>query len=412
MKLYSAGANLTRSLLFFAFALGIAACSASPTATPTAEVTRTPLVTIVVATNPPTETSVPATATARVEPITAAANTAVPNGSPVREPTVETTRVPPTQTRPPATATRVALAPTRVPATATRVPPTVTRVPTTSAPPTAAPPTVAPAPTDVPQPTVEPTLPPAPPAPPASFQPTELRGIPEGVLRMGTNNNADPPPDQKPQHDVHMGPYAIERFEVTNAQYDACVQAGACTRAGARLNGDNFPVVNVTWTQADAYCKWVGRRLPNEAEWERAARGMDNWEYTWSNSIGMHFEWDSTFHGSPLSFCEKSCARPHYIDDVNDGFPTTAPVGAIGFDNSKGFDVQDMNGNVSEWVSNWYDGSAYQQGFPVDVFGPEQPTGAKVYRGGSWATEPVRLGTRGSLAPNAARDDLGFRCAQ
>lgn len=262
------------------------------------------------------------------------------------------------------------------------------------------------------------TLPPrAPAAPPLTFQPTELVTIPAGILRLGTNNSVEPPLDERPQHDVRMSPYSIERFEVSNGQYAACVRAGVCTPAGDRLNADNFPVVNVTWDQSNAYCTWIGRRLPNEAEWERAARGEDNWEYSWSNRPAPHFEWNAQFHGSPLSFCDASCPLPHPFDDVNDGFASTAPVDAFGSldprnDVSKGFNVRNMNGNVSEWVSNWYDPTAYQQGYPVDVLGPSAPTGSKVYRGGSWTTAPLRLGTRFSLAPNQRRNDLGFRCAQ
>lgn len=234
---------------------------------------------------------------------------------------------------------------------------------------------------------------------------------------MGSRGDQGYPGDQLPQHDVRLGPFSIERYEVTNAQYDACVRSGACTASGERLNGDTFPVVNVTWNQANAYCTWVGRRLPNEAEWERAARGEDNWEYSWSNRPAPPFEWNAQFHGSPLSFCEASCPVPHFINDVNDGFATTAPVGAfsqldpIRQDISNGFNVSDMNGNVSEWVSNWYDPSAYQQGYPVDVFGPSGG-GSKVYRGGSWATEPLRLANRFSLPPDQSKNDLGFRCAQ
>ncbi len=235
---------------------------------------------------------------------------------------------------------------------------------------------------------------------------------------MGSPNDPGLPDNEKPQHDVRMGTFLMERYEVTNSQYNACVAAGACTPSGEQLNGDNFPVVNVTWFQAENYCEWVGRRLPNEAEWERAARGMDNWTYSWSNRPAPHFEWDAQFHGSPLSFCEASCPLPHFINDVNDGFATTAPVGAfsqidpIRKDVSVGFEVADMNGNVSEWVSNWFDPTAYQQGYPVDVFGPNFDTGSKVIRGGSWATEPLRLGTRMSLPPGQARNDVGFRCAQ
>lgn len=392
-------ANECRSLLFLCLALVLAGCgeqTVAPTAPPPTPTTR---VEIVVATNPlPTATNAPSV-------------TSAPLITPPPTPAPVVTVEPPT-----------APAPTQVPPTA--VPTAASVVPTLM--PTLAPTLV---PTDVPptalsQP-AEPTLPPtalppqAPPAaPPPSFAPTELMTIPEGTLRMGSPNNDDFSPNEKPQHDVGMGAYLIEKFEVTNAQYDACVAAGRCSPAGQHLNGDNFPVVNVTWYQADAYCKWIGRRLPNEAEWERAARGMDNWNYSWSNQPAPHFEWQAQYNGSPLSFCEASCPLPHFIQDVNDGFATTAPIGAFSQteprrrDISKGFEVADMNGNVSEWVSNWFDPTAYQQGYPVDVFGPDFDTGSKVYRGSSWATEPMRLATRFSLPPDQARHDLGFRCAQ
>lgn len=237
---------------------------------------------------------------------------------------------------------------------------------------------------------------------------------------MGGKADSDDP-DEKPRHDVTMYEYNIERFEVTNAQYQACVAARACpppvqtksyTRPSYFGNPEfaNFPVIYVTWSDADAYCKWIGRRLPNEAEWERAASGSENWRYTWSNSIGMHFEWNAIFHGSPISFCEVNCPFPNYWTDVNDGWAETAPVGSFGgYDISQTFGVEDMGGNVSEWTSNWYDPSAYTDG--NDIYGPQAPTGTKVVRGGSWADEPRRNSDRLSVDPNQASDRIGFRCA-
>jgi formylglycine-generating enzyme required for sulfatase activity len=267
--------------------------------------------------------------------------------------------------------------------------------------------------------TVRPT--PLPPAPPAAFHATELVTIPQGTLTMGTPPGEQGDPDEKPQHDVLVYPYAIERFEVTNAQYQACVTARACplpTRPSSYTRPNyfgnaafaNYPVVNVTWFGAEAYCKWIGRRLPNEAEWERAARGVDNWRYTFTNMLGMPFEWNAIYHGSPLSFCEASCPLQNFWGTVNDGFADTAPVGTFGYDSSKGFGIQDMAGNVSEWVSNWYDPNAYTDG--NDVYGPSNSTGAKVYRGGSWADPPRRNADRNSLAPGLSSDRVGLRCAQ
>lgn len=317
------------------------------------------------------------------------------------------------------------VAPTQVPATkipATQVPPTA--VPPTAVPPTQVPPTeLPPPPTEAPAavPTEAPTAVPQPVAPPALFAPTELVNIPGGLLKMGSKPDGDDP-DEKPYHDVDMYGFSIEKYEVTNAQYQACVAAGVCpaptkTGSGTRASYfgdaafDNYPVVNVTWNGADTYCKWIGRRLPNEAEWERAAKGVENWRYTWSNSIGMHFEWNAIFHGSPISFCEASCGTANYWTDVNDGFPDTAPVGRFGeYDSSSGFGVVDMAGNVAEWTSNWYDGNAYNDG--NDIYGPSEPTGTKTVRGGSWLEEPHRNSDREPQAPDYSSDRIGFRCAQ
>jgi sulfatase modifying factor 1 len=238
---------------------------------------------------------------------------------------------------------------------------------------------------------------------------------------MGGKEQEDDP-DEKPFHDVNMYEFRIEKYEVTNAQYQACVAVGVCpapaknssfTRGSYFGNPEfaNYPVTNVTWYGAEAYCKWNGRRLPNEGEWERAAKGVENWRYTWSNSIGMHFEWNAIFHGSPISFCEASCPLQNYWGDVNDGFPDTAPVGQFSeFDSSSGFEVIDMSGNVAEWTNNWYDPNAYTDG--NDIYGPGDSTGAKVVRGGSWADEPRRNSYRESQAPDYSSDRIGFRCAQ
>jgi len=393
--------------LLFWFVLGALGACTTPqnnlSATPPAPTAR---VVVIVATNPP------ATATAFSSPTTLPTATRAPSQT-----SAPTATIPPTDK------------PTDIPPT--RALPTVTPLPATLAP-TDAPPTLAP--TDAPTlaPTIAPTLAPtiapttAPTeavivAPPASFAPTELVVIPEGVLRMGGKGPEDDA-DEKPYHDVDLYEYRIEKYEVTNAQYQACVAAGACpaptknssyTRAAYFNNPEfaNYPVVNVTWHGANAYCTWLGRRLPNEAEWERAAKGVENWRYTWSNSIGMHFEWNAIFHGSPISFCEASCPLPNYWGDVNDGFPDTAPVGRFAeYDSSSGFGVVDLAGNVAEWTNNWYYGNAYAEG--MDVYGPNDATGVKTVRGGSWADEPRRNSDREPQAPDFSSDRIGFRCAQ
>lgn len=371
-------ANVLRSLFFLFVLLPLAACAQAASFAPSPPLTARAASGVA--------TNLPATPTTIALPTA----TATQQASPTRTEPPTATREPlPTNTR----------TPTHVPPTATKIPAMATHTPTKI------PPTVIP----TNQPTNQP------------FAPTELIAIPEGVLRMGGKADTDDP-DEKPFHDVTMYEYRIDKYEVTNAQYQACVAAGVCpapaknssyTRPSYFGNPEfaNYPVVNVTWHDANAYCAWIGRRLPNEAEWERAAKGVENWRYTWSNSIGMHFEWNAIFHGSPISFCEASCPLPNYWQDVNDGFPDTAPVGQFSeYDNSSGFGVIDMAGNVAEWTNNWYDANAYTDG--NDIYGPSEPTGAKVVRGGSWADEPRRNSDREPQAPDYSSDRIGFRCAQ
>lgn len=412
MNLFASRTRLFRSLCLLTFAINLLACAAQPS-TPLPVPTPTTRVQVVVATN------LPATATAAFTATSLPTITGVPTDTVAPSATTAPTEIP---------ATRVPPTATKIPATATRKP---TAVPPTVAP-TKEPPTVAPtaqptlAPTE--KPTAAPTAAPTAKLPtgqpvtaPPSFAATELIAIPDGVLKMG-GNSPDDDPDEKPFHDANMYAYNIEKDEVSNAQYLACVAAKVCpapTKNGSGTRASyfndpafyNFPVVNVTWNDADAYCKWIGRRLPNEGEWERAAKGSENWRYTWSNSIGMHFEWNAIFHGSPISFCEASCPLATYWTDVNDGFPDTAPVGWFSqYDSSSGFGVVDMAGNVAEWTNNWYDGTAYSDG--NDIYGPSEPTGSKVVRGGSWADEPRRNSDREPHAPDFSSDRIGFRCAQ
>lgn len=404
MKIPNSGkANTLRSLLFLMVLGNLVACAAPQEGTPVVAASPTPRIVVVVATNlPATATRFPSRT---AQPTGTLAPTLTPEPSATLSPT--NTALPPTSTRVPRTATAIPAT-----KTATILPPT--DVPTLA--PTHVFPTQAPtlAPSSAPTEQVSA-------APPASFVPTELIVIPEGVLRMGGKGPEDDA-DEKPFHEVPMYEYRIEKYEVTNAQYQACVAAGACpapaknssyTRASYFGNPEfaGYPVVNVTWNDANAYCTWLGRRLPNEAEWERAAKGVENWRFTWSNSIGMHFEWNAIFHGSPISFCEASCPLPNYWGDVNDGFPDTAPVGRFAeYDSSSGFGVIDMAGNVAEWTNNWYYGNAYAEG--MDIYGPNDPTGVKTVRGGSWADEPRRNSDREPQAPDYSSDRIGFRCAQ
>jgi formylglycine-generating enzyme required for sulfatase activity len=211
-----------------------------------------------------------------------------------------------------------------------------------------------------------------------------------------------------PIHRVYVDDYFIDIYEVTNAAYDACVQAGACTqphRAPASSTREEYylnpayntyPVIMVDWFQAEDYCTWRGARLPTEAEWEKAARGrLDGMDYSWGNeapSCEPGSENGANFHGCGL------------LDTMEVG--TFAP---------NGYGIYDMTGNVWEWVADGYDAAWYSQ-YPAEDW-PDDPTGPeiaplRVLRGGGWINDPSFITTaiRGYRAPSLYFPGLGFRC--
>lgn len=237
--------------------------------------------------------------------------------------------------------------------------------------------------------------------------------IPEGSFRMG-GMDAWTTPDEQPPHEVTIKAFWMDKVEVTNAMYMLCVQAGACepprlftseTRE-TYFNNDafaNFPVIMVRWRDASAYCQWAGRRLPYEAEWERAARGDDFCTWPWG---------DETPDNSRANF------NYNLRDTIQVG---SYPAGA------SPFGILDMGGNVWEWVFDWYEQDYYLNG---PTYNPTGPLAAlvgnkKVLRGGSWAdgdTE-LRVNNRGFMPGGddtadinsdayngTASNMIGFRC--
>jgi formylglycine-generating enzyme len=228
--------------------------------------------------------------------------------------------------------------------------------------------------------------------------PTEPRSydlmdeIPEGVLQQGSVGEQIEE-DETTAGDVRISRFFIDRYEITNEQYNICVEAGVC-RPKAEFDSDRFgsprqPVVGVSWHDAATYCIWAGKRLPTEAEWERAARGDDRRIYPWGDT-------PPTCEQAVFTQCDRY--GPAEVGRRPDG---AGPFG-----------TQDLAGNVWEWIQDWYAPRYYPSTSEADPQGP--PAGReRVLRGGSWHYGPlyVRAANRHSDDPQHRTPWYGFRCA-
>ena len=212
--------------------------------------------------------------------------------------------------------------------------------------------------------------------------------------------------DEKPQRQVYVGAFSIDKHEVTVDEYRACLTVGKCSKP--RISSDNkycnwgssrsgkHPINCVDWSQASAYCEWAGKRLPTEAEWEKAARGTDGRLYSWGNQA-------------------PSCDRVVWGDGKRTdgcGKDSTWPVCSKARGNSP-YGLCDMSGNVWEWVSDWYGKNYYGSAPKRNPHGPNSGS-ARVVRGGSWFnTVPVtlRAALRNRYDPPNWFYYVGFRCA-
>ena len=224
--------------------------------------------------------------------------------------------------------------------------------------------------------------------------------IPAGDFTMGSDDGGS---DEKPIHTVYLDAYYIDKYEVTVGQFKKFCNAtgGSMPDQPSSKQGDNHPVVNVTWYDASAYAFWAGKRLPTEAEWEKAARGTDGRKYPWGN------EWNGSYcnHGSDAS----------PWTDASDGYEHTAPVGSFP-QGASPYGVMDMAGNVWEWCQDWYDKEYYQSSPSRNSTGPLSGS-FRVLRGGCWFSTQLhcRSAYRYNLIPlypPPGRGDYGFRCVR
>ena len=245
--------------------------------------------------------------------------------------------------------------------------------------------------------------------------PTEIIGkdgapmvlVPEGIFPMGVPKAArDGGVDERPNHDVFVDTFYIDKYEVTNGRYLEFI-----TKTGHRApqhpkdptkglwQGNimpesvvDLPVINVDWYDAEAYCQWGKKRLPTEAEWEKSAKGPNDWRFPWGDvePTDKHLNFNQAWRGEttlvPVGIYE----------------PGKSPYGAY-----------DMAGNVWEWVADWYDAEYYSKSPDRNPPGPQKGT-HKVVRSSGWQVETpqVRIFTRIKMDPLGRNHSTGFRCAK
>ena len=226
--------------------------------------------------------------------------------------------------------------------------------------------------------------------------------IPAGEFWMGSPDD-EGGKNEHPRHRVYLDAYDMDRFEVTVFRYAEFLQSTGreAPRDWAKVKigkHSNLPVVGVSWNDAETYCRWAGKRLPTEAEWEKAARGTDGRTYPWGNE-------------EPTPRLANFGKGSTIIENVYDKF--LAPVDSDEAGNSL-HGIHHMAGNVSEWTADWYDQDFYAKSPRRNPTGSSNDTGVKVPRGGSWLDAPghVRSAHRSWASPATRVDHLGFRCAQ
>jgi len=226
----------------------------------------------------------------------------------------------------------------------------------------------------------------------------EMVEIPAGEFILGSNQGGF---NEKPAHVANLEVYWIDRYEVIYKRYMEFVEAtghrqpGPPSRYAAKLGllrGPNQPITYVSWSDANDYCQWKGKRLPTEQEWEKAMRGTD----------GRTWPWGEGLTGHPANFAGDA-----------DGFEVSAPVGSFPLDRSV-FGVYDGAGNVMEWTDNWYVEDLYLQENAVPQMSGLPPSTYKTMRGSGYTSQGVdlRVTNRSFMVPDFRDETIGFRCAR
>ncbi len=242
----------------------------------------------------------------------------------------------------------------------------------------------------------------------------EMVRIPAGTFLMGSDKKVDRNAYQPefPQRRVYLDAYEIDKFEVTTVQFLRFVLAtNRDPLIDWQYEGGNFqetmanhPVMHVSWFDADAYCKWAGKRLPTSAEWEKAARGEDGRIYPWGNEpAGL----------SRANFGRTGLSGP--VRDRPERLLLYPPIISVDkYENAVSpYGVFQLAGNVAEWTADWYDPHYYKTAPDRNPKGPEKGT-QRAFRGGGWidSTPSVRPAQRNGTDPNTKMNWLGFRCVR